>query len=272
MNVAELESLLFHAFPREDAEDWDHVGLSVGDLGAEVRGVYVALDPTPDTVGEAASVGANVLVTHHPVYLEAPDAFMPVPSRRVSVASSTVFEAARRGVSLIAMHTNLDRSREGRAMLPALLGLQPYGSWEHPSDVEGPGLGALCTCAPLTLGALAARCRDALGVDPRVWGDPTRSLCRVATLGGSAGDMGEIALNEGVDALICGEMGYHRCLDLARRGCGVILLGHDVSEFPFVDLLSHVLIQNGVERSMVTTREERRPWWTPAEGEWHDGR
>lgn len=77
MLVRELEAALLAHFPCEDAESWDHVGLSVGEPDAEVTGVAIALDPTPAAVEDAHDGGANVLLTHHPVYLKA-----PMPSRR----------------------------------------------------------------------------------------------------------------------------------------------------------------------------------------------
>lgn len=44
MRVSELEQALFERFPRDDAEAWDHVGLSVGDPTAEITCVACALD------------------------------------------------------------------------------------------------------------------------------------------------------------------------------------------------------------------------------------
>lgn len=67
MNVGELEERLLRLFPRTDAENWDHVGLSVGDPDAPVARVVVALDASEENVREAAELGANVLLTHHPV-------------------------------------------------------------------------------------------------------------------------------------------------------------------------------------------------------------
>ena len=60
MLVSELLSYLLDRFPREDAEAWDHVGLSVGDPDAEVKGVACALDATVDAIFRTAELGANV--------------------------------------------------------------------------------------------------------------------------------------------------------------------------------------------------------------------
>ncbi len=142
MKVRELEAALFDAFPREQAEAWDHVGLSVGDPEDEVRLVRVALDATAEEVRAAHAMGANVLVAHHPVYIEAPDAFTPLASDRPQ-AGAAVYEAARLGVSVLSFHTNLDRSLATREALPARLGLTALTSLEHADDPAAPGYGAI---------------------------------------------------------------------------------------------------------------------------------
>ena len=72
VTVGALERALLKEFPAADAEAWDRTGMTVGDPARLVEGVAVALDPTVDAVEEAASMGANVLVTHHPAFLQPP--------------------------------------------------------------------------------------------------------------------------------------------------------------------------------------------------------
>ena len=199
MIVAELERALLERYPKADAEGWDHVGLSVGDPAAEITGVACALDATEANVRRAQEAGANVLLTHHPVYIKAPEAFCPSDSARPQ-CSAALFEAARCGVSIISLHTNLDRSHEARTCLSELLGAAPVSSLEHVDDPEATGLGALATLnAPCTLRDLATRAATAFGSDPRVWGDADHPCRTVAILGGSLGDFGELAIAAGAD-------------------------------------------------------------------------
>ena len=53
--------------PREHAEDWDNVGLLLGDPQLEVEGAVVSVDLCVEAVDLARKQGANLLVTHHPV-------------------------------------------------------------------------------------------------------------------------------------------------------------------------------------------------------------
>ena len=144
MIVANLERALLARYPKADAEPWDHVGLSVGDPAAEIAVVACALDATEANVHRAQEAGANVLLTHHPIYIKAPEAFCPADASRPQ-CSAALFEAARCGVSIISLHTNLDRSHEARTYLSELLGAAPVSSLEHMDDPEATGLGALAT-------------------------------------------------------------------------------------------------------------------------------
>ncbi len=130
MIVAELERALLARYPKTNAESWDHVGLSVGDPAAEITGVACALDATEANVHRAQEAGANVLLTHHPIYIKAPEAFCPPGATRPQ-CSAALYEAARCGVSIISLHTNLDRSHEARICLSKLLGAAPVSSLEH---------------------------------------------------------------------------------------------------------------------------------------------
>ena len=80
MTIGGLEKALLKEFPAEDAEKWDRTGLLVGERSLPVTRVAVALDATPAAVAAAAEAGANVLLTHHPAFLEAPDGFAPEAS------------------------------------------------------------------------------------------------------------------------------------------------------------------------------------------------
>ena len=266
MLVRDLEAKLFEAFPCEDAEPWDHVGLSVGNPDDEVHGVACALDVTEYTLRQAESLGCNVLLTHHPLYIEAPDTFSPFSTDRPH-ASGSLFYAVQHGVSVISMHTNLDRSRDARELLPSLCGLKAISSLEHSGEPDVSGLGSLCAPVSTRLSDFALTVARAFGVVPRVWGEPERLVHRVAFLGGSFGHFTDCVIESGVDTLVTGEAGYHVAQDLNLRGCSVILLGHDISENPFVDILARNAVEAGVEPSLVSTIVPLKQWWTLSKGD-----
>ncbi len=157
VTVADVRAALDAAYPLRLAEEWDTgIGLSCGDPAAEVRRVLLAVDVAPAVVREAREVGAQLIVTHHPLL------FRPVQSIAADTDKGGMLHALiRSGVAHIAAHTNADRAVGGvnDALADALgltdvVPLVPAGS--SGDAREGLGrVGALPT--PMTLREFAAR-------------------------------------------------------------------------------------------------------------------
>lgn len=252
MNVQRAVEVLFQEFPAQQAEGWDRVGLSVGDPEASVTAALCALDPTPDTVAQAVRAGCNLLVTHHPAFLDPPFPITPSP-RTSSLAGATVAAALRAGVSLVAMHTNLDRSAPALELPSQLTGL----AYQGPLDAEG--YGALLDSGDLSPAALADRFAQAYGAPATLWEAAEAKPGPVAFCSGSGGVAADAAVLCGCRLLVTGELSYHRCLDLRARGVSVLLLGHDASELPYAPLLAKTLRRLCPGLS-VTEALEPRPW------------
>jgi dinuclear metal center YbgI/SA1388 family protein len=124
--VADIARVIAERYPVERAEPWDRVGLLVGDPSAPVQGVALSLDPSVAAIDAAVAAGANVLVTHHPAFLTAPERILAGPGAR-----GVAFHAARMGVALVCAHTNLDRDPVAQETLPAALGLVSVGPLER---------------------------------------------------------------------------------------------------------------------------------------------
>lgn len=112
ITVRDIVAFLDERFPFAWAEPWDRVGLAVGDPATRVENVFVTLDPTHDAISMAVAHGANVVVTHHPAFLD------PLRALTPSGPAAAAFHAASLGIALIACHTNLDRAPDGAAALP----------------------------------------------------------------------------------------------------------------------------------------------------------
>ena len=105
--------------PRALAEDWDNVGLQVGDPRSEVGRVLVALTPLPEVFEEAEEIGADLLLFHHPLIFKA--------LHNVDVSSypgDLVARAIGSGLTVYAAHTNYDAAPGGVSVtLAEALGL-----------------------------------------------------------------------------------------------------------------------------------------------------
>jgi dinuclear metal center YbgI/SA1388 family protein len=108
VRVQDLLGVLHGLFPPDLAEEWDNVGLQVGDPAAPVERVLVALDPGAAAVTAACAHGAQLLITHHPLLFK--------PLRRLTLddpVGRVLWQAVRGGVAIIAAHTNLDVAADG---------------------------------------------------------------------------------------------------------------------------------------------------------------
>ena len=125
--IGDIDRAVAKRFPLEWAEEWDRVGLLAGDPDREVTGVALALDPTREAIAETARLGGNVLVTHHPAFLETPRWLTPGRG-----SSGVLFAAMDAKVALINAHTNLDRAPAAGHLLPDALGLTTVRPIERP--------------------------------------------------------------------------------------------------------------------------------------------
>ncbi|HIE51827.1 MAG TPA: Nif3-like dinuclear metal center hexameric protein [Armatimonadetes bacterium] len=108
MLVREVVEWLNRLAPPELAEDWDNVGLLVGDPTAPVSKVLVTLDITEAVLAEAVEHRCELVLAHHPLIFR--------PLRRVRADDPTgrlVRFAVRHDLHVLVAHTNLDRAPLG---------------------------------------------------------------------------------------------------------------------------------------------------------------
>ena len=121
--LSEVIAALDDLWPSERAESWDAVGTVVGDPDQEVSRVLFAVDPVQEIVDEAVKLGADLLVTHHPLYLRG----------TTTVAASTfkgrvVHTLIKNDIALHVAHTNADSADPGVSdALAGALGLRVTG-------------------------------------------------------------------------------------------------------------------------------------------------
>jgi dinuclear metal center YbgI/SA1388 family protein len=106
--VADCLAIFDAAYEPSWAQDWDAVGLTVGAPGDVVSRVHFAVDPTPEVADEAVAAGAQLLVTHHPLFLRGVHGVA-----ETSAGGRVVTTLVRAGCALFTAHTNADVARPG---------------------------------------------------------------------------------------------------------------------------------------------------------------
>ncbi len=106
MKVREITGIIEQIASPRWAADWDNVGLLAGDASAEVRSVLLCVDVTASVLEEAKTLGAELIVAHHPILFK--------PAVAVTTQRTPIVHAAiRAGISLYAAHTNFDAAPGG---------------------------------------------------------------------------------------------------------------------------------------------------------------
>lgn len=228
--IHEIMCLLNSIAPFDAAEEWDNAGLLAGNPEGETERVLCALDLNRAAMEHAREIGAGLIVTHHPVLFRGRKNL-----REDDPEGALLCELIRAGIALIAMHTNYDIAHPGvNDALAAALGLRNAVALPR-----GMCVGELEKAEALS--SFAARTERALRDAVRVYGSESRSIRRVAVMGGSGADYVPDALEATADAFVTGEIGYHRALDAVDRGLGILEAGHAATEKPAIPALARAL-------------------------------
>ncbi|MBO6575532.1 MAG: Nif3-like dinuclear metal center hexameric protein [Rhodothermales bacterium] len=239
MTIAELTALLEEWAPAASAESWDNSGLQIGRPETTVTGVVVALDLTPAVIQEARRLGANLVITHHPMF------FSPIKQiTPATLVGSMALQLAESGLAHYAIHTNLDAAREGVSFaLARKLGLNHLEFLQERADDSETGLGTVGEYdEPIPIEAFLARIADALAVNGvRHVSSPGMRVRRVAVCGGSGSSFLALALASAADAYVTADVKYHQFFDALNPdgtpALAYVDVGHYESEAMTEELL-----------------------------------
>ena len=94
--------------PTRLAEDWDNVGLLVGDTDADVHRIMTCLTITPDSAAEAIDRKANLIVSHHPL------PFRPIKKITTGrTPTKLLWQLINNGIAIYSPHTGFDSAADG---------------------------------------------------------------------------------------------------------------------------------------------------------------
>ena len=237
------------------AEDWDNVGLLVGDPARPVRRLMTCLTVTPNVVAEAVDREVDLIVTHHPMPFR--------PLKRLTPETPTgqmLLDLIAAGIAVYSAHTAFDSAANGINQRLAR-GLDLRGVF--PLVFTGEGLGAgrigwLETATPL--GEIAESVKQFLNLDTiQIVGPPDKNVRLMAVACGAAGELLENARQAQCDAMLLGETRYHTYLEAEAHGIGLILPGHYASERFAMECLADVLTAEFDTLEVWPSRSEHDP-------------
>ncbi|HBX50489.1 MAG: Nif3-like dinuclear metal center hexameric protein [Bacteroidetes bacterium RIFOXYA12_FULL_35_11] len=103
MKIKEITKLFESVAPLSYQESYDNCGLQIGNPDAEIKAVLLTIDVTEEVVDEAISIGANLIIAHHPLIF--------APLKKITGANyveRSILKAIKNDIAIYAAHTNFD--------------------------------------------------------------------------------------------------------------------------------------------------------------------
>ncbi|PWG62190.1 Nif3-like dinuclear metal center hexameric protein [Bifidobacterium callitrichidarum] len=261
-NLKQVIDVLETLYPLRYAESWDEPGLIVGDLSQSIGKIVFAADPTSAIVDQAIEAGADLLITHHPLYFRAVH-----ETGGLGFRGDIVRRLYQYGCALWVGHTNADSAWRGVGQAAAdhfgLIDQKPLVPIADP-DAECAGhpvgLGRVGRLPePIALGDFAQRVFDevndhgmatALGV--QVCGDLDSPVETVAVLPGSGDSLFNEVRAAGVDVYVTSDLRHHPVTDAIEqaryearmRAAGIALGQGDARTRPYLINTPHAAIES----------------------------
>jgi len=239
MKVREVLDALERYAPLPLQECFDNAGLQIGlTEEQEVTRVLLCLDVTEAIIDEAASLGCNLVIAHHPLLFHG---LKSITGK--TYVERCVVKAIQKGIAIYASHTNMDNALQGvNYRIAQKIGLGNLTFLDEKAAQPACGAGVIGEL-PQAEDALTfmKRLKDTFNIDClRHNGCPDKKIKRIALCGGAGGFLLPQAIALQADAFLTGEMRYH---DYFGHDNELLIaeMGHYESEQYTIELFADIL-------------------------------
>ncbi|MCB2292579.1 Nif3-like dinuclear metal center hexameric protein [Clostridium algoriphilum] len=257
LKVKTIENIMQKIAPTKLKEDYDNVGLMVGDKEDRVTKILIALDCTMDVIYEAKEKGCNFILTHHPLLFVKPETITAD-----TLIGKKVIQLIKNGINVYASHTNLDSVEGGlNDIATEILGYNKYKIIEPSKNInsnEGyAGIGRLVHLdEPIRLAQLCENVKKFYRAEfIRYVGHDNDLIKTIAIINGSGEDFFHESIRLGADCIITGDTKYHGACDLLEENVALIDAGHFATEWVpfkmFGEKFKNNLVKNGYDNEVI---------------------
>ncbi|MCM1080901.1 MAG: Nif3-like dinuclear metal center hexameric protein [Muribaculum sp.] len=223
-------------------EPWDNSGWQLGSPEAVCSGAMICVDATEEVVDEAVAVGANLIVTHHPLIFHPLKQILPASGR----VAATVAKALKAGVSIYSAHTSADNAANGVSwQIADRLGIKDVRPLV-PGATPGSGTGAIGVLPePVSPERFAELVKSRIGSPVARCSNPTnapQTISSVALCGGSGSEFIPAAIASGAQAYVTSDTRHNVFIDYPGR-IFLVDIGHYESEKCTKQIFYHILTQ-----------------------------
>lgn len=209
-------------------EDFDNVGLMVGDREKDVNRVILALDCTLDVIEEAKENKADLIITHHPLIFRKPSNITTD-----TLQGKKIIELIKNDISLYSSHTNLDSSLNGlNHTIAKLLGFNESKVLSVNKNDPKAGLGRMIDLnEEKNLDDIIKLVKNNLNISNLRVVRGKNKVSKIAIINGSGQDFIFKAMSKGADCIITGDTTYHFASDYKEMEISILDVGHFSSEW-----------------------------------------
>jgi GTP cyclohydrolase I len=221
--------------PENSCEDWDNVGLLIGNKDNEISKIMVALDASQDVIDQAVDKKVNMIITHHPLIFK--------PVKTITSADNVgrkLMRLIKHDICVYSAHTNLDIAKNGvNDELLRVLHLEKTIVIENTFENQILKVGEFENEMDFTKSL--EMIKTLLNVDHvRLIGKKDRVKSVGVFCGSFDGNL-EAILKSNVDLLITGDVKYHVAKDAVEKGICIIDAGHFNTEIIIVPHIANQL-------------------------------
>ncbi len=230
MRVIEIAKIIDSWMPTSIAEDFDNVGLIIGDPESKITSILVTLDTTEDVVEEAINKGCNLIVSYHPIIF---NGLKQITND--SYVQKSVIKAVKNNISVYAIHTSLDNHPKGISyLLSDLIGLKNISILlpkEEKLNKLKIGIGSIGDLEkPMNEIAFFDLLKNKLGLKYlRHTNKLNKKISKVSVVVGSGSFAIKDSIESNVHAFITSDLKYHNFFE-ADNNAILIDIGHYESE------------------------------------------
>ena len=231
--VNEIYDYINEIAPFDTALSFDNVGLLIGNQNISVSKVLLALDITSSVCDEAKSIGANLIISHHPVIFK--------PLKNIEF-NSIIASLIKNNISAICAHTNLDISKIGvNFQLAKKLKLYDLSSLTFEEDKPIGLVGSLKN--EMEAKEFASFVKEKLECSGIRYTRVNDKIKKVAVCSGSGGSFIGNAYEKSADAFVTGEIKHSDILKANEFGISIVDTGHYKSENVIIEPLKNMLAE-----------------------------
>tara|TARA_B100001113_G_scaffold119208_1_gene97374 strand:- start:33 stop:824 length:792 start_codon:yes stop_codon:yes gene_type:complete len=230
VRVIEIAKIIDSWMPTSIAEDFDNVGLIIGDPESKITSILVTLDTTEDVVEEAINKGCNLIVSYHPIIF---NGLKQITND--SYVQKSVIKAVKNNISVYAIHTSLDNHPKGISyLLSDLIGLKNISILlpkEEKLNKLKIGIGSIGDLEkPMNEIAFFDLLKNKLGLKYlRHTNKLNKKISKVSVVVGSGSFAIKDSIESNVHAFITSDLKYHNFFE-ADNNAILIDIGHYESE------------------------------------------